>query len=499
MTGNETDNTTGIISKVWSFCHTLRDDGVGYGDYLEQLTYLLFLKLADEYSKPPHNRKLPIPKDYNWGSLVDKRGAELEAHYTLLLLELSQSKGILGQIFLKSQNKIQDPAKLYKIIDMIDKEEWSTMGTDIKGKIYEGLLEKNAEDTKSGAGQYFTPRALIRAMVACVRPEPMKTIADPACGTGGFFLAAYDYIANPDNYTLNREQKEFLKHKTFFGNEIVASTRRLALMNLFLHNIGDFDSENFISPADALISDSGLRVDYVLANPPFGKKSSMTFTNEEGEQDSEDLTYNRQDFWVTTSNKQINFLQHIRTLLKTDGRAAVVLPDNVLFEGGAGETVRKKMMETTNLHTILRLPTGVFYKQGVKANVLFFDNKPASKNPWTKEIWFYDFRTNIHFTLKKNPLKLEDLKEFIECYRPDNIQKRKETYHPEKNPEGRWRRFSYEEITGRDKTSLDITWIKDKSLADLDNLPDPDELANDIIENLEAGIENFKEIYKLVK
>ncbi|MCX6273263.1 MAG: class I SAM-dependent DNA methyltransferase [Bacteroidetes bacterium] len=491
---NETNNTSGIISKVWSFCNTLRDDGVGYGDYLEQLTYLLFLKMADEFSKPPYNRSLPIPKAYNWESLTEKRGADLEAHYTTLLRELGQVKGSLGQIFTKSQNKIQDPAKLYKLIDMIDKEQWSTMGADVKGQIYEGLLEKNAEDTKSGAGQYFTPRALIRAMVACVRPEPLKTIADPACGTGGFFLAAYDFIANPLNYSLTREQKEYLKHKTFFGNEIVAGTRRMALMNLFLHNIGDFESTGIISPADALVADTGLRVDYVLANPPFGKKSSMTFTNEEGEQDTEDLTYNRQDFWVTTSNKQLNFVQHIRTMLKSDGRAAVVLPDNVLFEGGAGETLRKKLMETTNLHTILRLPTGIFYRQGVKANVFFFDNKPASKNPWTKEIWYYDFRTNIHFTLKKNPLKLEDLKDFIECYCPENVHKRKEIYHPESNPEGRWRKFTYDEILGRDKTSLDITWIKDKSLTDLDNLPDPDVLANDIIENLEAGIESFKEI-----
>ena len=496
---NETNNTSSIISKVWSFCNTLRDDGVGYGDYLEQLTFLLFLKLADEFSKPPHSRKLPIPAAYNWESLTEKRGAELEAHYTTLLRELSQARGVLGQIFFKSQNKIQDPAKLYKLIDMIDKEQWSTMGADIKGKIYEGLLEKNAEDMKSGAGQYFTPRALIRAMVACVRPKPLKLIADPACGTGGFFLAAYDFIANPKNYSLDKEQKEFLKHQTFYGNEIVPATRRMALMNLFLHNIGDFESDSFIASTDALISDTGLRVDYVLANPPFGKKSSMTFTNAEGEQDSEDLTYNRQDFWVTTSNKQLNFVQHIRTMLKSDGHAAVVLPDNVLFEGGAGETVRKKLMETTNLHTILRLPTGVFYKQGVKANVLFFDNHPAAKTPWTREVWIYDFRTNIHFTLKKNPLKLEDLMDFIECYCPGSLHKRRETYDAEKNPEGRWRRFTYEEICARDKTSLDITWIKDSSLTDLDNLPDPDVLASDIIENLEAGLESFKEIYLAIK
>jgi len=483
-------NTSSIISKVWSFCNILKDDGVGYGDYLEQLTYLLFLKMADEFSKPPYNRNINIPEEFNWENLITKRGAELEVHYSKLLRELSKAKGTLGQIFLKSQNKIQDPAKLYKIIDMINKEEWTLMGSDVKGKIYEGLLEKNAEDTKSGAGQYFTPRELIRAMVNCVQPKPQKSICDPACGTGGFFLASYDFIADK---RLNREEKEFLKLKTFFGNEIVANTRRMCLMNMFLHNIGEIDGESFISSTDALIADTGKRYDYVLANPPFGKKSSMTFTNEAGEQKKDTLVYNRQDFWATTSNKQLNFVQHIHTLLKSDGKAAVVLPDNVLFEGGAGETVRKKLLENTQLHTILRLPTGIFYKQGVKANVLFFDNKPASKEPWTKEVWIYDFRTNIHFTLKKNPLKLDDLKDFIQCYNPENRFAREETFS-EENPEGRFRKFSYKEIINRDKTNLDIFWLKDESLADLDNLPDPDILANDIIENIEAGLESFREI-----
>ena len=490
------NNTSSIVSKVWSFCNPLRDVGVGYGDYLEQLTYLLFLKMADEYSKPPHNRKLNIPKTYNWESLTNKKGAELELHYATLLRELSTAKGILGQIFTKSQNKIQDPAMLAKIIDMIDSEQWLVMGADVKGDIYEKLLEQNAQDVKSGAGQYFTPRPLIRAMVECIQPQPMKTFADPANGTGGFFLAVYDYIVN--NYKLDKEQNMFLKNSTFFGNEIVAATRRLALMNMFLHNIGDIDSDNFISPADALIAASPITYDYVLTNPPFGKKSSQTFTNDEGEQEKDDLTYNRQDFWATTSNKQLNFVQHIRTMLKTTGHAAVVVPDNVLFEGGAGETVRKKLLETTDLHTILRLPTGIFYAQGVKANVIFFDNKPASKNPWTKEIWVYDYRTNIHHTLKKNPLKLDDLRDFITCYNPTNRHKRKETFNAETNPEGRWRKFTYDEIIARDKTSLDITWLKDKSLADLDNLPDPDVLANDIIENLEAGLESFRAIMQSI-
>lgn len=484
--------TATIVSKVWSFCTTLRDDGVGYGDYLEQLTYLIFLKMADEYSQPPYSRKVGIPAEYNWQSLKAKRGAELEVHYVTLLRELGNKPGMLGQIFTKAQNKIQDPAKLYRLIDMVNETQWVTMGADVKGDIYEGLLERNAEDTKSGAGQYFTPRALIRAMVECVRPEPLKTIADPACGTGGFFLAAYDFLV--EAHKLDKKQKDFLKHETFYGNEIVASTRRLALMNMFLHNIGEIDGEGSISSNDALVASSPKTYDYVLANPPFGKKSSMSFTNEEGEQEKDDLTYNRQDFWATTSNKQLNFVQHIRTMLKSTGRAAVVVPDNVLFEGGAGETVRKKLLETTELHTILRLPTGIFYANGVKANVLFFDNRAASKEPWTKEVWIYDYRTNIHHTLKKKPLRFEDLQEFITCYNPANRQKRKETWDEAKNPEGRWRKFTYEQIIARDKTSLDIFWLKDKSLADLDNLPEPDVLADEIIQNLEAGLDSFRAI-----
>lgn len=484
--------TAPIISKVWSFCTTLRDDGVGYGDYLEQLTYLIFLKMADEYAQPPYSRDVGIPKKYDWQSLKSKRGAELEVHYATLLRELGNKPGMLGSIFIKSQNKIQDPAKLYRLIDMVDDTSWVVLGADVKGDIYEGLLERNAEDTKSGAGQYFTPRPLIKAMVECVRPEPSKTIADPACGTGGFFLAAYDFLA--DQYDMDKKQKAFLKHETFFGNEIVAGTRRLALMNMFLHNIGEIDGDTLISPNDALVADSGKRFDYVLANPPFGKKSAMSFTNDDGEQERDELTYNRQDFWATTSNKQLNFVQHIRSMLKTTGQAAIVVPDNVLFEGGAGETVRKKLLENTDLHTILRLPTGIFYANGVKANVLFFDNHAASKEPWTKEIWYYDYRTNIHHTLKKKPLRFEDFSEFIDLYGSKNRHLRKETWDEVGNPEGRWRKFSYDEIASRDKTSLDIFWLKDKSLTDLDNLPDPDILAVEIIENLEAGLSSFREI-----
>src|SRR5690554_4882040 len=453
-------NTSTIISRVWSFCTTLRDDGVGYGDYLEQLTYLIFLKMADEYSKPPYNREVGILSQYSWPALCQKKGAALEVLYVELLRDLGTRKGMLGQIFTKAQNKIQDPAKLSRLIEMIDSTSWLLVGADVKGDIYEGLLEKNAEDTKSGAGQYFTPRPLIRAMIECVRPEPGKTIADPACGTGGFFLAAYDFLVNPDNYRLDKAQRAFLKHETFHGNEIVANTRRLCLMNMFLHNIGEIDGESLISPNDALIAASPLSVDYVLANPPFGKKSSMSFTNEEGEQETDELTYNRQDFWATTSNKQLNFVQHIRSMLKTTGKAAVVVPDNVLFEGGAGETIRKKLLENTTLHTILRLPTGICYARGVKAIVLFFDSQPASPEAWTKEVWFYDYRTDIHHTLRKKPMRFEDLADFIECYNPKNPSLRSEERRVGKECRYRWRKYSVDELLSRDKTSLDVFWLK---------------------------------------
>lgn len=477
-----------IISKVWNYCNILRDDGVGYGDYLEQLTYLLFLKMAFEYSKPPYNHDTIIDKKYDWEKLRGKTGAELEVFYVTVLNELGKKKGMLGEIFFKAQNKIQDPAKLYKLVQLIDEENWISMDTDVKGDIYEGLLEKNAEDTKSGAGQYFTPRALIKTMVECVKPEPMKTIADPACGTGGFFLAVYNYLSK---LNLDREEKKFLKFETFRGWEIVPSTARLCLMNLYLHNISDLDSKPLISREDSLLTKPSTNYDYVLTNPPFGKKSSITITNEEGTQKRESLTYERQDFWVTTSNKQLNFVQHIVSMLKVDGKAAVVVPDNVLFEGGAGETVRENLMTRTDLHTILRLPTGLFYAQGVKANIIFFDNKPASKKEWTKEVWIYDLRTNQHFTLKTNSMKNEHLEDFIKCYNPKNRHRRTETE--------RFKKFLYKDIIARDKTNLDIFWLKDDSVTDTDNLPDPDILAVEIIENVEASLENFREILSQLK
>ena len=486
-------NSASIVSKVWSFCTTLRDDGVGYGDYLEQLTYLIFLKMAYEYARPPYGRDVGIPEGHGWTSLTTRRGAELEAHYVALLRRLGQERGMLGQVFAKAQNKIADPAKLFRLIDMVDGTDWVMLDADVKGDIYEGLLERNAEDTKSGAGQYFTPRALIRAMVACVRPEPGKTIADPACGTGGFFLAAHDFLTNQRHWALDRDQKVFLKHETFRGNEIVAGTRRLCLMNMLLHGIGEITGETAVSPADALISPPSETFDYVLANPPFGKKSSMSFTNADGEQETDDLTYNRQDFWATTSNKQLNFVQHIRTMLKTTGRAAVVVPDNVLFEGGAGETIRRKLLQTTDLHTILRLPTGIFYAQGVKANVIFFDNRPASPDPQSSKVWYYDYRTNVHHTLKQKPLTFAHLEDFVACYKPENRHVREQTWS-EETPDGRWRTYSREELLQRDKASLDVFWLKDASMTDLENLPEPDVLADEIIENLRSALTSFEAV-----
>lgn len=467
-----------IVQKVWGFADVLRDQGVSYGDYVEQLTYLIFLKMAHE-----RDGASPIPKSLDWATLLNKQGVELEAHYRGLLEQLSKQPGLLGIIFRKAQNKIQDPALLKRLVSLIEGETWSGMDVDIKGEIYEGLLEKNAEDVKTGAGQYFTPRPLIRSMVEVTRPEPGQTIHDPACGTGGFLISAHNYISQ--NYKLDKKQKEFLKLKTLSGNDIVGEVVRLCAMNLFLHGIGG-ETECPIRSTDSLRSLPSERFDFILTNPPFGKKSSFTIDSGDGNLSKEADSYTRDDFWATTSNKQLNFLQHVHSVLKIGGRAAVVVPDNVLFEGGAGEVIRKKLLDTCDVHTILRLPTGIFYAQGVKANVIFFDKKEASDKPWTKDVWFYDLRTNMHFTLKTNPLKYEHLEEFVKCYNPQNRRNRKETE--------RFKKFVYDEIVQRDKVNLDIFWLKDKSLEEFDNLPEPDEIAEEIVENLETALEQFKEV-----
>lgn len=472
----------GLVQKLWNYCNVLRDDGVSYGDYVEQLTYLLFLKMADELCKPPFKRPVIIPVDCDWSPLLNKDGSELETQYRKTLDILGKKSGMLGVIFRKSQNKIQDPAKLRRLIELINEETWVGLDIDVKGEIYEGLLQKNAEDIKSGAGQYFTPRPLIKAIVEVMRPQPEQTIADPACGTGGFFLSEYNYIFK--NYQLDRDQKEFLKSSTFKGWEIVDSAARLCVMNLYLHGIENKESPVIVG--DSLLSQPSEHFDMVLTNPPFGKKSSITILNENGKASKESLTYERPDFWATTSNKQLNFLQHVKSMLKIEGHAAIVVPDNVLFEGGAGETIRKNLLHECDVHTLLRLPTGIFYAQGVKANVLFFDRKAACKEPWTKNLWIYDLRTNKHFTLKTNPLQFDDLKDFIQCYNPENRNVREENE--------RFKCFTYDELMQRDKINLDIFWLKDESLEDAENLPDPDVIAQEIAENLEVALEQFRSI-----
>jgi type I restriction enzyme M protein len=494
-----TNESSSIVQLLWNYCNVLRDDGVSYGDYVEQLTYLLFLKM-DHENTTLLGRKSSIPAEFSWSSLQSLSGAELEAHYRTILSELGTGSGLIPTIFRKAQNKIQDPAKLRRLIALIEDETWIGLDMDVKGEIYEGLLEKNAQDTKSGAGQYFTPRPLIQAMVEVMRPAPGDTTCDPACGTGGFLLAAHDYVASKYG-TLTVEQWQHLRHRALHGWEIVDNTARLCVMNLYLHGIGTNGGEDGaggrspIHVDDSLASDPGERFDMVLTNPPFGKKSSVSYVTEKGELKRESTTVVRDDFYTSTSNKQLNFVQHVKTLLKIHGRAAVVVPDNVLFEGGAGETVRRKLMHECDLHTLLRLPTGIFYAQGVKANVLFFDRKPASEKPWTRLLWIYDLRTNMNFTLKQNPLSREALDEFVACYHAENRHERAATWS-EANPEGRWRDFSYEELAGRDKFNLDITWLRDDSLEDSANLPDPQVLAAEIIEDLQAALKQFESIYE---
>ncbi|MFV2009732.1 type I restriction-modification system subunit M [Micromonospora sp. LOL_027] len=362
-----------LVQKLWNYCDVLRDDGVSTIDYVEQLTYLLFLKMADERARRPLKPEQIVPADLSWQTLLDSDGVRLEVQYRNILSGLGQESGTLGTIFRKAQNKIQDPAKLKKlIVDLIDKEQWSQAGVDVKGDAYEELLAKGAEDAKSGAGQYFTPRALIEAIVDCVQPTPDDTITDPACGTGGFLLSAYDYIQRHHGDSLTRDQARHLANGGIFGTELVDGTARLAAMNMLLHGIGTPSGPSLIDVRDSLGREPSSKVSLVLANPPFGRSSSIRMIGEDGRASREEREIERADFWATTSNKQLNFVQHIASMLEIDGRAAVVLPDNVLFEGGAGETIRRRLLKQYDLHTMLRLPTGIFYAGGVKANVLFF-------------------------------------------------------------------------------------------------------------------------------
>ncbi|MBW4563971.1 MAG: N-6 DNA methylase [Mojavia pulchra JT2-VF2] len=469
------NESSSIVQKLWNYCNVLRDDGVSYSDYVEQLTYLLFLKMVEEQNQlpPPLGKRSTIPPEYSWEALRSQDGDALETQYRHTLENLGKEKGLLGVIFRKSQNKIQDPAKLKRLVELINSETWIGLDIDVKGEIYEGLLQKNAEDVKGGAGQYFTPRALIKAIVEVMQPQPGQLICDPACGTGGFLLVAYDFITK--HYKLDKDQRHFLKHDTFKGFDVADGVVRLCAMNLCLHGIaGD---NNLVEAKDSLMADPGDHFEFVLTNPPFGIKRSITVLNNEAKADK--AKAQEDNFWVTTSNIQLNFLQHVKNLLKINGKAAVVVADNVLFEGGAGETIRKKLLDECNVHTLLRLPTGIFYAQGVKANVLFFDRKPASTKPWTKKLWVYDLRTNQDFNLKNNLFGSDNLQEFMECFNTENFQERQETQ--------RFRSFTYEELIKRDKVNLDIIWLKNDVLKDFNNSITK---ANSL-EIKEVGLANF--------
>ena len=430
-------NEQTLTKKVWTLATTLSGQGIGFTDYITQLTYLLFLKMDDENVKL-FAEESAVPEGYRWSDLIELDGLDLIEQYEKTLKELSEQSNLIGTIYTKAQNKIDKPVYLKKVITMINEEQWLVMDGDVKGAIYESILEKNGQDKKSGAGQYFTPRSLISTMVDVTRPQIGETVCDPACGTGGFLLAAYDYMKGQSS---DKEKRDFLREKALHGYDNTALVVTLASMNLYLHGIGTDRSP--ILCQDSLEKSPSVLVDVILANPPFGTRPSGS------------VEINRDDFYVETKNNQLNFLQHMMVMLKNGGRAAVVLPDNVLFEGGAGEVIRKKLLTEFNLHTILRLPTGIFYAQGVKANVLFF-----SKGTPTKDIWFYDYRTGVKHTLATNPMQRHHLDDFVECYKSENILARQETYDADSNPNGRWRKYNVDDILKRDKTSLDITWIK---------------------------------------
>ena len=428
-------NEQSLVQKVWQLADVLAAAGVAFTDYIVQLTYILFLKMDAEAEALGIESK--IPKDCRWANLVDKDGFDLLECYEKSLKKLSEQPGLIGTIFSKAQNKISQPAHLAKVVAMVDAQDWLSLDIDTKGAIYEGILEKNGQDKKSGAGQYFTPRALIKAMVDVTNPKITETVCGPGCGTGGFLLAAFDHMKRESQ---DRRKQMFLKTEALTGFDITPLVVTLASMNLYLHGVG-IDSSP-VKCEDSLENEPSRLYDVILANPPFGTRPAGL-----GE-----ISSMRQDFFAKTSNNQLNFLQHIMLLLKVGGRAAVVLPDNVLFEGGAGETVRKKLLADYNLHTILRLPTGIFYAQGVRANVLFF-----SRGGKTSETWVYDYRTGVKHTLANNTLERHHLDDRVACY---TQKKRTETE--------RWHRFAVDELVKRDKTNLDLKWLKEQSDDDSD-------------------------------
>jgi type I restriction enzyme M protein len=483
-----------IGKRAWSYAGVLQDAGLSCFEYVEQLTLLLFLKMADQLTEEPYNRAPIVPSHLGWKVLLPLDGAALEDQYRKSLETLGVKPGMLGAIFKGARCEIHNPALLKQlIVNLLDKVDWLSLPVDVKGTIYEELLSRSAQESSRGAGQYFTTRAVIQAMCEVMEPTPVDAICDPAAGTGGFLCNAYQYVLDRHERELDADEKRALREKLAEGMELSTKVGRMCAMNLYLHGIGSEQAVVIHTGHDSLAAPWKREYSMVLTNPPFGKKQSLLFVNEEGDTEKEDQIVVREDFWTSTSNKQLNFVQHIYTLLKIDGRAAVVVPDNVLFEGGAGEKVRRNLLQKCRVHTLLRLPTGIWYSPGVKANVIFFDKKEGRAEAWTDKLWVYDLRTNQHFTLKQKPIQRRDFDEFIACYKPGRMHERAETWS-EANPEGRWRCFDYVELLKHDKLSLDLFWIKDRSLTDTDALPAPAVIAAEIADDLEAALEQFTKI-----
>ncbi len=471
-----------LEARVWNLAHVMNNAGVGAGDYVEQITYLLFLKLDAERAED--GQPSLVPPSCRWPVLAALHGPELARAYAAALDTLAAQPGLVGTIYARARNGIEEPAHLHRLVRMIDAETWSAFGVDVKGTIYEGLLERTASDVKTGAGQYFTPRPVIAACVEVVAPHPGQTVCDPACGTGGFLLAAFDHM-RADPRARDRATDRRMRETGFSGFDIVPGVARLAAMNLYLHGIGT-GAETPIRRADALAADPGRRWDVILTNPPFGRKQSARVFTGDGEAETEREDYERPDFTETTGNKQLNFLQHCMTILAPNGVAAVLVPDNVLFEGGAGERIRRRLLEEFDCHTLLRLPTGIFYRQGVKANVLFFEARPRRREPWTEALWVYDLRTNKRFTLKERKLTSEDMADFIACARLSERGKRTEVE--------RFKRYGYAELAARERMDLNLTWLREEGTTDPASLPPPAEIAASIADELETALARFRAV-----
>lgn len=464
---------TDVVGKLWGFCHTLRHDGIDYGDYIEQLTYLLFIKMADE-------RGIELPEQADWPYLRKQSGTDLLEAYVDALRTLGRQSGILGDIYSGAQSRFANPVNLQKLVGLIDETEWTSLDVDVKAAVFEGLLEKAAAEGKKGAGQYFTPRILIQTMVRCMKPDPRSSkdfvIDDPACGTGGFLVAAYEWLKEQTGGALDRDLARRVRQKTYYGQELVARPRRLALMNLYLHQV-----EPHIAIGDSIYEvPSRQRYDVVLTNPPFGTKGA-------------NQTPDRDDFVVATSNKQLNFLQHVLTILKPGGRAAIVVPDNVLFANQAGE-VFEVLMEDCDVHTVLRCPRGTFspYTEGTKTNVIFL-----TKGRATERVWIYDARANVPKVNKtRQPLTHAHFAEFEDCFGSDpNGRSRRDEDDSE---EGRWRPFTLAEVAEKHFKLDSFKWIRDREADDPRDLPEPDEAITEAMEELQLALDDLADIQRLL-